>query len=126
MSIDLLKPRYKVIANDTSGYYSVGEIIVYFDHKYGTDYYDQYPHLFRKLEWWEDMAVEDMPEYVKCIKTPDQLHFEGEVYKITKEHFNIGCAKSEKGLIVLSTNCYIPATETDYTNYINQSKNKQV
>lgn len=25
-----------------------------------------YPHLFRKMQWWEERMNEDMPDYVKC------------------------------------------------------------
>lgn len=83
---ELLKPRYKVIADyptytGESRKYShkKGDVIVFdtLDEVYlwkeqesdGTqcskDHFDKYPAIFKKLEWWEERADEDMPEYVK-------------------------------------------------------------
>ncbi len=68
----LMIPRYKVIANwpDMLERFSVGYV---FEHPYGRQYitetskYDpaDYPHLFKRLEWWQERKLGDMPEYVK-------------------------------------------------------------
>jgi len=71
---ELLKTRYKVIAKYPFMSYKVGDVINeeklgYFqfnrDVWFSKEDMDTYPHLFRKLEWWEERAIEDMPEYVK-------------------------------------------------------------
>ena len=128
---ELLKPRYEVIADyPNNEKYKVGDILqlettggvsnTLTDDNYVDEYesfFITYPHLFRKLEWWEKRDIKDMPEYVKCTQTPDQLHFPNEVYKVKWIGYSWG--ESEKGTIVTGTNCYIPATLEEYTNYIN-------
>jgi hypothetical protein len=67
---DLMKPRVMCIANDTSGRFEAGDI---FYAEANGDFLingwkfnpEQYPHLFRKLSWWERLDIKDMPEYVK-------------------------------------------------------------
>ena len=89
---ELMRPRFKVIAPypGSNTYFEVGEI---FEWSEGHDQYvifrgpenstgfekytvEKYPHLFRKLKWWEERKVEDMPEYVK--------NKFGRVYKINE------------------------------------------
>jgi hypothetical protein len=72
---ELLKPRYKVIADFPASTISVGDIIQTNESTVAyvveiNDHSDKYamkdyPHLFKKLAWWEERKVEDMPEYVK-------------------------------------------------------------
>ena len=56
---ELLKPRYKVIADYPDSVFIVGEILR------NPTYESKYPHLFKKLEWWEDRKPEEMPKYLK-------------------------------------------------------------
>ena len=68
---ELLKPRWKVIADYPGMLYEVGDIIPAYDN--GVAYIvegDSYsmidfPALFKKLEWWEERTQEQMPEYIK-------------------------------------------------------------
>jgi hypothetical protein len=59
-----LKPRFKVIAEYPRCPYSIGEIF-----NVTTDnmcvFFAKYPHLFRKLNWWENRTEEEMPKMVK-------------------------------------------------------------
>ena len=79
--LDLLKPRFKVIADYLLSPFSLGEVLSL--HNSNNDgwrytYYDgegsislwqseleEYPAIFQPLQWWEERAVEEMPEYVK-------------------------------------------------------------
>lgn len=76
---ELLKVRYKVIADfplkPFPNLYNVGDVLTdpggtesVFDQNgkpvFSIDF-DKYPHLFKKLEWWEERDVKDYPEYVK-------------------------------------------------------------
>ena len=126
----LSKPRYEVI-NDypNNKDFPLGIILeferwndFYWQHEiedcqgnrtYLSDFFDMYPHLFRKMEWWENRETSELPEYVKCIKTPDQLHFPGEIYKV---EWNNVFGKSEVGAVVLSTNCYVPSDEDEFNS----------
>jgi len=74
--VDLLAPRYKVIADWPGREFPIGLIISnYVDDIWGDGknyefreselWFKKYPHLFKRLEWWEDIKVEDMPKYMK-------------------------------------------------------------
>jgi len=61
---NLLKPRWKVIADYPESIYTVGEVEqpeYYIERNIA--FFNKYPHLFRNLSWWEDRDV--LPDYVK-------------------------------------------------------------
>ena len=76
---DLMKPRYKVIADYPNNQLSLGRILDSSSDNLiqkivfciGGDYWrlpeelDKYPHLYKKLAWWEDREVKVMPEFLK-------------------------------------------------------------
>lgn len=46
---------------------------------------EKYPHLFRKLNWWENRKKEDMPKRLKSMASKDEPNFDiekEEVYDI--------------------------------------------
>src|ERR1035437_3812610 len=81
MNTELLKPRIKLIAPIPFFENKVGEILestsqgIFIDPEYEEnssfciiwENVDNYPHLFKKLDWWEEIKEGDMPEYVKYI-----------------------------------------------------------
>lgn len=126
MSVEeLLKPRYKVIADYPMRAYNIGDIITLQEPfkpiAYGAadcnnaGYLDKYPHLFKPLAWYEEREIDDLPIYLKSKNT-------GAVTKIEQYH-QIG-----KMLYVIyitghqfiMPEYFLPATSTDYQNY--QSK----
>lgn len=126
---ELLRPRVKVIASYPKCGYKIGQIlyvddigIAWVKNEYGfyTDpVYDvgKYSHLFEPLPWWKDRKVEDMPRFVK--------HLKSGVFKV-KEHCVTGC-KIEGGYWSVYDNL-LPATEADYNAYrqtTNQLNNGQ-
>jgi hypothetical protein len=66
---ELMRPRYKVIADYPGTQYSTGDILPVV----GTEQYvkariehlSSYPHLFQQLPWYADRKPEDMPEYLE-------------------------------------------------------------
>lgn len=70
---DLLKPRYKVIADYPGNIHPLGKI--HGHNINGTinkmpidewiEWHEKYPANFKKLEWWEDRELPQMPEYMK-------------------------------------------------------------
>jgi hypothetical protein len=104
----LLLPRFKVIALWPSTDFKLGEIVgVYLPlGDSAIEFYEEYPHLFKKLEWWEERKPEELPEYVKTANTVKKVHciVRGKIY-FTKQKFR-------------SANRYLPATKSDYDNYI--------
>lgn len=74
---ELLKVRYKQIADYPEALFHEGDIIkvseLVANHRYLKDsvkhiydekFLDQYPHLFKKLQWWQERKIEDLPEYI--------------------------------------------------------------
>jgi hypothetical protein len=90
--------------------------------------WETFPHLFKKLEWYEDREPSEMPQYVKLYRAygPNphyhHIHVDGENVKwnfmgdkcISIVHKNGGHNTIE----ILE-----PSTETEYLNYINTQKN---
>ena len=80
---ELLIPRYEVIADYPNNERPIGAILQeevhgYFYYRKGDIGYhannkniDNYPHLFRKLNWWENRKAEDMPKQVICKAIPN-------------------------------------------------------
>jgi len=112
---DLMIPRYEVIADyPNNDEYPVGSIKENIGESY-CKFLDQYPHLFRKLEWWEKRTVEEMPQYLK-------FH-DNEIIKVKNWNMEILWCEREDGggcsLGVWSKGYgYTPATETEYNDYI--------
>jgi hypothetical protein len=64
----LLLPRYKVIADWPNSLYKIGEVLVGADcivTKKGIKELTDFPHLFKRLEWWEQRTEEEMPKYIR-------------------------------------------------------------
>lgn len=101
---ELLRPRYKVIADYPGNAWEVGLVIPseYHAIKIITDnmiaFYDKYPHLFRKLEWWEERNIEDMPGYVKDEAKMLKVtrHFTGRSALHANKWFNAGDIKGKR------------------------------
>ena len=108
----LMRPRYKVIADYPGNNMAVGKILTFEWHAENQRielcfYYDKYPHLFRKLEWWEQRTPEEMPEYVK--------EADGTVHRITtwawSDFYKVFY---DLGKPILWSNRCTPATEQEY------------
>jgi hypothetical protein len=75
---------------------------------------ENYPHLFKKLEWWEDRKPEQMPQYVKGLKA---------VKKLLKVEYHTDECPSfllEGSDIWSPAWIFLPATETEYVAFINK------
>jgi hypothetical protein len=89
---ELLRPRYKVIAEfprieDFEGC-EIDNIIITLSED---NLYEKYPHLFKKLGWWEDRKEEDMPMYLKRTGMVDDDDSPlPDWYLKVKKHFNYG------------------------------------
>lgn len=114
---ELLQPRWKVIADYPNNGHDLGDIInIYQEKNSVTDqqraFFNKYPHLFKPLQWWEDRAAEDMPEYVKdgkfILKVRYKMAHDGMIYRSTLGntwHF-----------VHEFSNIVIPSTESEYLN----------
>src|SRR6478736_5645084 len=136
---ELLKPRYKVIADYPCRPHPIGYILEFSgdkydtqslfrlpnsDHRYPEDKFKEYPNLFEPLPWWKDRKAEDMPEYIMFAK--DYANFKkGQVFKTenwNKQHesvgfcigFITGTGKYDKRAVPASCGLQ-PATLDDYS-----------
>jgi hypothetical protein len=146
---ELLRPRYKVIADYFFNPYKLGDIITlpknnrsvhltttshtdeFGDRVSQAEHYapkviDQYPHLFQPLQWWEDRNSEDMPEYVieeggHVFKTKWK---EGAITENGKRPMRMRFEDSfGDWQVIPNVMCFFqPATLADYQAYINNQK----
>lgn len=131
MSVEeLLKPRYKVIAEWPESTFEIGQIITKSDlvedwlqtdnflHGFKLSAVEKYPHLFKKLEWWEERKLEDMPKYVRWDYKPgcDGAHMKNLIAKVD------GWVQASYGVIsqgqTTSSHFWLPATEQEYNDYL--------
>lgn len=124
---DLLKPRFKVIADYPNSDYEVGIIIDTSQHylyRSGkvvgqsikkVDFFRQYPHLFKELQWYEDRDVSEMPMYLKQTLSNGKTTF----HKIIKWDGLYGLEGQgySCNLLLWAKNFnYQPATEEEFLN----------
>lgn len=118
---ELLKPRYKVIADYPNSVHKIGSIIPPGEQIDLPTYYgcSKYPHLFKKLEWWEFRTEEEMPEYVR-----GEYSDANEVIKVKKhfsrvQHNYVGVSENHFAMYNGSERYehFLPATETEYNEY---------
>jgi hypothetical protein len=135
---ELLNPRYKVIADYPDNKdFQLGKIIDfhpwvcaahYWEHSvedcqgkrtWLSEYFDKYPHLFRKLEWWEERNENDI-QYVKY------LHEEKNIWVVLKVNryaiegkYTYAYVYDDKSKIgrIQFEKTDLPATEEEYNNY---------
>jgi len=89
---ELLEPRYKVVADYPHSNFEINQILdtdaqgVHISYEdYGKEYTTlaDYPHLFKKLEWWEDRKDKNLPKYIKKIDSGAVYEVEWNKYKNT-------------------------------------------
>jgi hypothetical protein len=78
-----------------------------------------YPHIFQPLPWWSDREIEDLPRYIK--------KNDGRIFLV----LHYGYSESEGELFLVMDDIEIPnymdyldpqpATEEEYTAYINKT-----
>ena len=140
---ELLKKRFEVISDYPGSIEEVGEIItlpsphhVYADENHTPckeDYFDAYPNVYKRLGWWEERKVDDMPMYVKRMGMVNS--FDNPIpdwYFKVKKHFNCGNGEwrlnssqifcVEKNEVTIGTGMnyfeFEPATEEEYLSNI--------
>lgn len=127
MSIeDLLKDRYKVIADYPDSVYYVGQVLTHIENENWNEFIDEraskYPHLFKKLSWWEERDLEDLPEYIRFYEPLPERFKIGKIEEwrrglkspIVKVDFEI-CYRE---LSILDK----PATKEEYESYLKQKQ----
>lgn len=89
---ELLAPRFEVIEKFPNSPYEIGDLLLFSEDKklnfisrisgnrnrslmlISFDEMKKYPHLFKKLEWWEKRTEEEMPKKLKSYSFPDETY----------------------------------------------------
>ena len=111
---ELLKPRYKVIADYPFMQWALGQIILLTTGNDGDYYFEKFPHLFKKLEWWEERKPEDMPEYVKS-----ELGVFKAEWKMSALTMFVRDRNDPDDIWIMPSEKITPATEQEYQRFIN-------
>jgi hypothetical protein len=124
----LLAPRYEVIAEDTTGDFVKGQILVrddedilfsnYFGFEISEDTIKALPHLFNPLQWWERREASEMPEYYKYSGNHGVFKTS---FRINGDIVMLNFSPTETVPVNLAY-C-LPATKSEYDQYI-KSKEK--
>jgi hypothetical protein len=111
---NLLNERWEVIADYPNSQFKIGSI---YNYGYpvpppGIDSFDKYPHLFRKLQWWNKRELKDMPEYVKYADNLfSHVRYRGVAGQIQYAGIN------KENWSPLDFDDVFPATEQEYNQY---------
>lgn len=88
-----------------------------------------FPHLFRRIDWWEHRTPEEMPEYVKWVEvsptTGSKMKELANAVEKVDDVINRGgwiLLKVGSQINHIDPSYFIPATLQDYTQYINSLK----
>lgn len=118
--MNLLTNRYKVIAEYPDSTRGLGTVITIDSSKSEEwrqrhcDFHDKYPHLFQKLEWWEERKKEELPQYLKDINIGTTIV---KVFKWSEQNPDcfVSEANSDSGYLSYAKH-YLPATEQEYND----------
>jgi hypothetical protein len=114
MSIEnLLKPRFEVIRDYPNNPEKIGSILY-------SENLEQFPHLFRKMEWWEKRKKNEMPLFVKSnfveYKVRKIISWNKKIQGILDE--KNGAGKNIVADVKIKQYGYLPATEEEYLAFI--------
>jgi hypothetical protein len=123
---ELMKERYKVIANYPGCKFKVGDILTYVreiaqtydlwrNEATGVEItysgFGAYPHLFEPLPWWKERKAEDMPRYLKDTR-------DGEVVSAIQYGNSQVLVMARVFQCRIELRYLIPCDEADYNAYL--------
>lgn len=122
--MNLLTPRWELIADYPGNMLPVGHVfsnLACYDGcmRLPSKMMDQYPNIFRRLQWWEHRQAREMPEYLTHVLIPDKRTF----HKIIKWDMSrkVGIEEAHSGcnLLIWSPEyTYQPSTKKEYDEYM--------
>ena len=95
---ELLSPRYRIIGDYPNSPYQLNSTIeIDKDPLYKEAWYDDYPNIFQKREWWHERKIGDMPDYMKVIKTITETGYAGNFMNdVCTKNQVIYCSEKDK------------------------------
>lgn len=135
---EILRPRYKVIDNwPGNTKFEIGDILKGYSpgcgggdlilNDKGESVWlspEKYPHLFKKLEWWEDRKESELPEYVKWVNSSGSYinHITGWNWTKINNKDTLYLNLEGKHWTTIDGND-LPATKEEYENQNKDTKN---
>lgn len=133
MSVEeLLKPRWKVIADYPGSEFILNEIlseseknqIIYYSddgkHYISPEYY---PAIFQPLKWWEQRSIEDIPKYIKNDGGVYEMdsYFPVKLGTLWQWSIKIHGEDARFGIqtMYIIDNKVLPSTEEEFNSFIN-------
>lgn len=134
---ELLRPRFKVIAKWPSMRdFELNQIITLNEdfspqykmwsiedcqgkRTYITKFFEDYPHLFERLDWWHERSDEQMPKYLRFIANKSKV-----VELVKLYNRDMVDIRHHDGKIIdcLDMELFLPATEEEYNAYNSQKQ----
>lgn len=135
--VELLKPRWKVIAEYPQSIFPIGAVF-YIDKLYAyikspngalstqSNYYVQnpgkYPDVFKSLAWWEERGIDaQMPTYVKIDWGGGSWKDKVGKAEFSKNNTNVTVWFNEVDNHLFHRSDVIPCTQKDFDTFINQT-----
>ncbi len=125
---ELLKPRFEVIADYPNSGYEIGEIIEckkpLTDEEF-VNAFLEYPHLFKKIQWWEKRQKHEMPKYLKhTLSEGDTSYHEVSNWNLSNPKFIEwnNADKSDFGDLGIwgADYNYMPCSQEEYMQFCNK------
>lgn len=116
----LTEARFKVIADWPGCTYVIGDILTPIITQIGN--LNKYPHLFRRLYWYEERNLEELPKYIKM---RDTVYLVKEWKKSMFKDDYHASNRNEEGSDILNISWYfakkesLPATKEEFINQTN-------
>lgn len=122
----LLLPRYELIADYPGNLCPVGTI---YAHGLSCDgairlpdkQMDKYPHLFRKMKWWEIRDIGELPRFVRIIKPCVALRV-GTIRQVTGYKLDNWKLYCDLFPAIISIEKTEPATKEEYDHFTKQNQ----
>jgi hypothetical protein len=120
---DILYPKVHALCSDCWGAEDEDN-----PHRWVT-FCPDYPHLFRHLKWWEGLAVDELPKYVKWVDGNDVELFMVDKWVLAEplEWYADGTlfTYGDGGWLAYNYDGEIyPATEAEYNDYLTKLNGK--
>jgi hypothetical protein len=84
-------------------------------------FFNKFPNIFKPLQWWERREEKDLPQFVIWnYQKGDDMQMKFHVAKVTgwsQGNFRVHAERT-----ITTSDCWLPATEEQYNNYINSKK----
>jgi hypothetical protein len=114
MAGDILVPKYHTLYGDCWGLEDEDNVSKW------VTFCPDYPHLFRPLKWWEGLAIDELPKYVKWQGEDRIWMCRVNAWSIEDAgtYFYGQMVGSDENIKLLASDSDIPATEAEYQDYL--------